>query len=137
MAWAETMGCLFLPGQSLVLLGWVQQASPRELAQAVLVSVQISKGLGCPIPGFWLQHAFILPFVTYASQWHMGMLLVLSCPVLASMVPAVDGHKGLATGGPCAQPLLGEGGCNFSPALQAAAAQALPQPFPVNVSAGK
>lgn len=40
VAWAETIACLFLPGQFPALLGWVQQASPRELAQAVLVCVQ-------------------------------------------------------------------------------------------------
>lgn len=34
----------------------------------------------------------------------MGTLLVLSCPTLTSMVPAMDGHKGLTTGGPYVSP---------------------------------
>lgn len=54
-------------------------------------------------------HLF-LPFLACASHWHMGMLLVLGCPMLTSMVPAVDGHKGLAIGGPCVQPAAGETG---------------------------
>lgn len=40
VAWAETIGRLFLPGQSPARLSRVQRASPREPAQVVLVCVQ-------------------------------------------------------------------------------------------------
>lgn len=40
----------------------------------------------------------------------MEMLLVLGCPELTFMVPAVDGHKGLAPDGPYVQHAAGEMG---------------------------
>lgn len=50
--------------------------------------------LGC---GFTMH--LVLLFLACADRWHTGMLQVLGCPVLTSVVPAMDGCKGLATGG--------------------------------------
>lgn len=76
------------------------------VCRVIHASVQISEGLGCPISGLCLDH-LVLPFLACADRWRMGIFSFFGCPVLTSIAPAVAGHKGLTTGGPCVQPAAG------------------------------